>query len=108
MTIGFYYLCDAGYIIRKGFLAPYKVQYYHLNEWRQNHTPQTKNELFDYKHSSARNVIERCFEFLKMRWVILRERSWYPVKTTCRIISTYALLHNQIRREMTFDPLEAE
>ena len=108
MTIGFYYLCDAGYTNGEGFLASYKGQRYHLNEWRQNHTPQTKEELFNYKHSSARNVIERCFGFLKMRWAILRERPWYPVKTTCRIISACALLHNHIRREMTLDPLEAE
>ena len=70
-------------------------------------TPQTKEELFNYKHSSVR-IIHRCFEFLKMRWTILKERPWYPVKTTCRIIYTCALLHNHIRREMTLDPLEVE
>ncbi|XVE86648.1 hypothetical protein DITRI_Ditri18aG0051600 [Diplodiscus trichospermus] len=63
----FYYLCDVGYTNGKRFLTPYRGQHYHLNEWRQNHTPQTKEELFNCKHSSARNVIERCFGFLKMR-----------------------------------------
>ncbi|XWS58847.1 hypothetical protein CRYUN_Cryun08bG0069000 [Craigia yunnanensis] len=43
-----------------------------------------------------------------MRWAILRKRPWYPVKTTCRIITACALLHNHIRRKMTLDPLEAE
>ncbi|XP_039119008.1 uncharacterized protein LOC120255179 [Dioscorea cayenensis subsp. rotundata] len=105
---GFYYLCDAGYTNGEGFLVPYRGQCYHLNEWRQNNHPQSKEELFNYKHSSARNVIERCFGLLKMRWAILRDRSWYPVKTHCRIISACALLHNHIRREMALDPLEAE
>ncbi|XVF07196.1 hypothetical protein REPUB_Repub06bG0117700 [Reevesia pubescens] len=36
---GFYYLCDAGYTNGEGFLTPYRGQRYHLNEWRQNHTP---------------------------------------------------------------------
>ncbi|XVF40553.1 hypothetical protein PTKIN_Ptkin01aG0122900 [Pterospermum kingtungense] len=56
--------------------------------------------------SGLRNVIEKCFGLLKMRWTILRERSWYPAKTACRIISACALLHNHIRREMTLGPLE--
>ncbi|XP_017984320.1 PREDICTED: uncharacterized protein LOC108663616 [Theobroma cacao] len=105
---GFFHLCDVGYTNGEGFLTPYRGQRYHLNEWRQNRTPCSKEELFNYKHSGARNVIERCFGFLKMRWAILREKSWYLVKIKCRIISGCALLHNHIRREMTHDPLEDE
>ncbi|XP_039146764.1 uncharacterized protein LOC120284002 [Dioscorea cayenensis subsp. rotundata] len=97
-----------GYTNGDGFLVPYRGQYYHLNEWRQNNHPQSKEELFNYKHSSARNAIERCNGLLKMRWAILRGRAWYPVKTHCQIISACELLHNYIRREMTLDPLEAE
>ncbi|XP_039130874.1 uncharacterized protein LOC120267259 [Dioscorea cayenensis subsp. rotundata] len=105
---GFYYLCDAGYTNEERFLVPYRGQRYHLNEWRQNNLSRSQEELFNYKHSSARNVIEICFGLLKMRWGILRDRSWYPVKTHWRIISACALLHNHIRREMALDPLEAE
>ena len=101
-------MCDAGYTNGEGFLTPYRGQRYHLTAWRQNHTPRSKEELFNFRHSSARNVIERCFGLLKMRWAILRERSWYSVKTKVRIISTCALLHNHIRREMSIDPLEVE
>ena len=86
LTIGIYYLCDARYTNGERFLAPYRNQCYHLNELRQNHIPQTKEELFNYKHSSTRNVIERCFGFFKMKWEILRDMPWYPVKTTYRII----------------------
>ncbi|CAH9114652.1 unnamed protein product [Cuscuta epithymum] len=103
---GYYYLCDAGYSNADGFLAPYRGQRYHLKEWSQNNQPRTKEEMFNYKHSSARNVIERSFGLLKMRWAILRERSWYPIKTHCRVITACALLHNHIRREMRRDPLE--
>ena len=67
-----------------------------------------KRNFFNYKHSSARNVIKRCFGFFKMRCAILRERPWYPIKTTCKIIFTGALLHNHIRRKMTLSQLEVE
>ncbi|GAV56959.1 LOW QUALITY PROTEIN: DDE_4 domain-containing protein, partial [Cephalotus follicularis] len=94
---GYSYLCDAGYTNGEGFLAPYKGQRYHLNEWRQGYLPTTPRELFNMK-LSARNVIERCFGILKM-WAILRSKSYFPVKTQCRIISPCCLLHNYIRRE---------
>lgn len=58
------------------------------------------------KHSSARNVIERCFGLLKMRWAILRSPSFYDITTQRRIISACCMLHNFIRREMLVDPME--
>ncbi|KAI5336060.1 hypothetical protein L3X38_026194 [Prunus dulcis] len=56
---GYYYLVDAGYTNGTGFLAPFRGQRYHLNDWRDGHRPETPNEFFNMKHSSARNVIER-------------------------------------------------
>ena len=58
--LGYYYLVDAGYTNGKGFLAPYRGQRYHLNEWREGHMPTTHEEFFNMKHSTTRNVIERC------------------------------------------------
>ncbi|XP_038978687.1 uncharacterized protein LOC103695460 [Phoenix dactylifera] len=43
----------------QGFLAPYRGQRYHLNEWRQSQQPANAHEFFNMKHSRARNVIER-------------------------------------------------
>ncbi|KAK3219194.1 hypothetical protein Dsin_013164 [Dipteronia sinensis] len=101
---GYYYLCDAGYPNGEGFLTPYRGQRYHLNDWTL--PPNTPQEFFNMKHSSARNVIERAFGLLKGRCAILRGRSYYPVKIQCRIILACCLLHNLIRREMPVDPLE--
>ena len=108
MSLGYYYLCDAGYMNSEGFLTPFRGQRYHLNEWRQGREPQTAKEYYNMKHSRARNVIERCFGLLKLRWGILRCATWYPVKTMCRIISACALLHNFIRMNIEVDPLEME
>ncbi|KAK9286158.1 hypothetical protein L1049_014540 [Liquidambar formosana] len=101
---GFYYLVDTGYPNGEGFLAPYRGQRYHLNDWRTGYQPTTPQEFFNMKHSSARNVIERCFGLLKRRWAILRSPSFYPVQTHNWIILACVLLHNHITREMPTDP----
>ncbi|WRX26273.1 Harbinger transposase-derived nuclease domain - like 7 [Theobroma cacao] len=105
---GCYYLVDAGYTNCEGFLAPFRGQRYHLNEWRQGHEPSGPEEFFNMKHAAARNVIERCFGLLKMRWGILRSPSFYPIRIHNRIIIACCLLHNFIRREMSFDPSKVD
>ncbi|KAF7807194.1 hypothetical protein G2W53_039355 [Senna tora] len=62
-----YYLVDTGYSNAQGFLAPFRGQRYHLNEWRECRHPTNPRECFNMRHSAARNVIERCFEMLKSR-----------------------------------------
>ncbi|XP_060960906.1 protein ANTAGONIST OF LIKE HETEROCHROMATIN PROTEIN 1-like [Cannabis sativa] len=105
---GYYYLVDASYTNCEGFLAPYRGTRYHLSEWQHGCAPTNEKEFFNMKHSSARNIIERCFGLLKIRWAILRSPSFYPIKTQCRIMTACCLLHNFIRREMSYDPMEAE
>ena len=68
----------------------------------------THEKYFNMKHASARNVIERCFGVVKMRWGILRSASFYPIKTQIRIITACCLIHNLIRREMSLDLMENE
>ena len=97
---------DAGYTNGEGFLAPYRGTRYHLSEWRDGCMPVTPEEYFNMKHASARNVIERCFGILKMRWAILRSPCFYPIKTQNRVIMACCLIHNLIRREMLIDPYE--
>ncbi|MED6133416.1 hypothetical protein PIB30_116666 [Stylosanthes scabra] len=104
---GNYYLVDAGYTNGPGFLAPYRGTRYHLKEWGHGaRAPQTYQEYFNRKHSSARNVIERCFGLLKKRWAILRSPSFYPIKTQSQIIIACCLLQNFIRLTMDVDPEE--
>ncbi|XP_024041812.1 uncharacterized protein LOC112098982 [Citrus clementina] len=105
-TNGYYYLVDARYANSLGFLAPYRGQRYHLNDWRENYQPTKPQEFFNMKYSSARNIIERCFGMFKNRWAILRSPSFYPTKTQNRIIIACCLLHNFIRKEMPCDLFE--
>ncbi|KAK9286606.1 hypothetical protein L1049_015006 [Liquidambar formosana] len=99
-----YYLVDAGYTNGPGFLAPYRGTRYHLNLWSGN-TPTNYKELFNFRHSSTGNTIERAFGLLKKRWAILRVACFYDVKTQVRIINACFILHNFIREEMLEDDL---
>ncbi|XP_073029205.1 uncharacterized protein [Primulina eburnea] len=104
---GCYYLCDNGYANFEGFLTPYRRVRYHRDAWgNRENGPQNYKELFNWRHSQARNVIERAFGLLKKRWAILRSPSFYPLKTQNRIIMACMLLHNFIRCEMPDDPIE--
>lgn len=89
---------DLGFSNCEGFLAPYKGTRYHLNLWRGN-TPTNYMELFNLRHSSARNTIERAFGLLKKRWSILRDPSFFEKKTQIRIINACFILHNFLREE---------
>ncbi|KAL6180386.1 hypothetical protein ACLB2K_047049 [Fragaria x ananassa] len=97
---------DAGYAIVRVFLTPYRGASYHIEE-RDGRRPRNREQYFNMKHASARNVIERCFGVLKGRWAILRS-PFYPVDTQTQIILACCLLHNLIRREMSQDPMEQQ
>lgn len=107
MLVETYYLCDNGYANSEGFLTPYKGVRYHLKEWGpKSQLPQNPVELFNMRHTKARNVIERAFGIMKICWGILRSTSYYPVKVQIRLIMACFLLHNFIQSEMQNDPIK--
>ncbi|KAI5313648.1 hypothetical protein L3X38_042824 [Prunus dulcis] len=100
-----YYLVDAGYTNGLGFLAPYRGTRYHLSEWSGNNRPENYKELFNIRHSIAKNVVERGLGLLKKRWSILYTPSFFNIKTQVRIINACFVLHNFIRTEQANDPV---
>ena len=69
---GKYWLGDAGYGNSEFVMAPYRGVRYHLKEVRKaDQRPGNAKELFNLRHSSLRNVIERIFGVLKRQWQIL-------------------------------------
>ncbi|CAN1175194.1 hypothetical protein LINPERPRIM_LOCUS30698, partial [Linum perenne] len=56
-----------GFANAPGFLAPFRGYTSHFQEIRRRGGPRGREELFNYRHSSLRNVIERCFGVLKRR-----------------------------------------
>ncbi|KAL5554784.1 hypothetical protein UlMin_042185 [Ulmus minor] len=55
-----YFLVDAGYANRDCFLSPYRKTNYHLSD-RRRQGGDKKKELFNYRHASLQNPIERTF-----------------------------------------------
>ena len=52
--IGKFFLGDAGYAVRPGFLPPYRGTRYHLREYGTRN-PQNPRELFNLRHSSFKS-----------------------------------------------------
>jgi len=93
-----YWLGDAGYSNSETVLVPYRGTRYHLKEQRLAKTkPENSKELFNLRHASLRNVIERIFGLLKRKYQILQTPSEYSIDTQSRIILACTALHNWVR-----------
>ncbi|CAN6463016.1 unnamed protein product [Victoria cruziana] len=95
---GKYYLADAGYPNIVGLLTPYRKCRYHLSEFNVPGARQieTKEELYNYRHSSLRTTVERVFGVLKERFPILKNHVSYPISTQVKIVIATCVLHNFI------------
>ena len=91
-----YYLADVGYALSPGFLTPYRGVRYHLKE-KGHHAATNEDELYNFRHSSLRNVVERVIGVLKMRFAYLRKASYHDVHTHTKIILTCCGLHNFLK-----------
>lgn len=65
INAGKFYLVDAGYGNAPNFIAPYRGTRYHLKEYSDKNPPTTPKELFNHRHSSLRNTVERIIGILK-------------------------------------------
>ena len=103
---GKFYLGDAGYALSKYVLTPYRGTRYHLLEWCQGQNrPKNKEELFNLRHSSLRNVVERIFGIMKKRFPILVSMPSYPFISQCDLIYCAMMTHNFIRMNALFDDI---
>ncbi|KAJ4758600.1 nuclease [Rhynchospora pubera] len=95
---GKYYLVDAGFMTKSSLLTPYRRTRYHLKEYSRTNPPRNYRELFNLRHASARNVIERAFGVVKKRFPIMgsSNQPHYSVKVQKKIIVACCLLHNYL------------
>jgi len=94
--VGKYYVVDAGYPNRPGYLSPYRCTRYHVEQWQNGPPPQGMKETFNHAHAKVRNVIERTFGVLKMKFRILLNMPRFPEEKQTRIIVACMALHNFI------------
>jgi hypothetical protein len=119
---GKYYLADAGFGSCDACLVPYRGVRYHLAEWGRASVrycfdpppgntlltifrPASKEELYNLRHASARNVIERIFGVVKKRWAILTNPPQFDIELQARILPALAAIHNLILKH---DPTDLE
>lgn len=116
---GKYYLADAGYTSTSMTLIPFSGGVrYHLKEWLQPRVdaeqggrkqtdlrPMDEKELFNLRHSSLRNVVERVFGVLKQRFHILEKRPRYDRATQIQLVYALCALHNFVRLTNADDDL---
>ncbi|KAL6638990.1 hypothetical protein ACP70R_022720 [Stipagrostis hirtigluma subsp. patula] len=100
-----YYLVDSGYPNKKGFLAPYKGQKYHIPDFQRGHIPTGRKEVFNHAHSSIRNTVERTFGVYKMKWRVTGHIPSFPGEKQKKIIIACMALHNFIRDSALSDEL---
>jgi len=96
---GRFYLGDAGYVNTGTILTPFRRTRYHLREViAAGEVPETYQELFNMRHSTLRNEVERIFGVLKRRFPFLKTDMEYDLLTQTRVIFAVCALHNYIRQ----------
>lgn len=59
--------------------------------------PTTPEELFNLRHSQARNCVERIFGITKRRFGVFSHAPEYPIETQAKLVPAIAALHNFLR-----------
>jgi hypothetical protein len=79
--IGYFYLVDSGCGCYKGFLPLYRNERYNLDNFRGSWgKPRTVQEVFNYKHFSLQSAVERTFDIMNNRFLILNNM---PLTRSC-------------------------
>jgi len=90
-----YYLADAGYHNTDITMVPYRGVRYHLRELAVTGLkPRTAHELFNLRHSSLRNVVERTFGIFKGRFQVFKAPPQFDIETQTWLVYVCAALHN--------------
>lgn len=99
-----YYLADAGYALTLMTLTPYRGVRYHLKEWeRGKRKPQNAKELYNLRHSSLRNIVERAFGIVKKRFPLLTAMHSYSFPMQIDLVMCCFMIHNFICLNQGYD-----
>ncbi|XP_022876699.1 uncharacterized protein LOC111394881 [Olea europaea var. sylvestris] len=105
--LGKYYLVDAGFPSVSSFLAPYRRTRYHRRDI-EGQRPESSKELFNFQHSSLRNVIERTIGLLKKRFAYLKHQPYHDIDTQAKIVLACFAIHNFLRTDDVEDVCEED
>ena len=107
--LGKYFLVDCGFPNRLQFLAPFRGVRYHLQDFHgQGRHSENANELFNLRHASLRNAVERLFGIFKSRFTIFKTAPPFPYSTHAELVLACLGLHNFLRKECRSDEFPVE
>ena len=90
---------DSGYSCYKGFLPPHWNELYHQEAFRKSGViPSNAMELFNYRHSSLRSVVERTFGIWNAQFNIFEDMPPYPIEAQRLFVVACCVIHNFIRK----------
>lgn len=93
-----YFLADAGYGLRHGLMTPFRGTQYHLKEQANaGKKPSTNKELYNLRHATLRNIVERIFGCIKRKFSILQAPPEIELKKQVRLVYALCMLWNFIR-----------
>ncbi|KAH6837900.1 nuclease HARBI1-like protein [Perilla frutescens var. hirtella] len=106
---GKYFLVDCRFANRRQFLSPLCGVRYHLKDFGgQGCHPRNASELFNLRHASLRNVIERIFGVFKSRFTIFKTAPPFSFQTQAELVLACAGLHNFLQKECRSDEFLVE
>ena len=92
---GKYVLGDVGFQNCNAYLVPYRNVRYHLQKWsKEARAPQNAQELFNLRHFTLQNVVERIFGVMKARYKILTYPRPFKMKSQVQVVAALCVLHN--------------
>ena len=74
-----------------------------MPDYQRGPSPNGEQEIFNFLHSSIRNIVERTFGVWKMKWRILNKMPSYPMEKQKMIVAATMCLHNFIRENHALD-----
>ncbi|POW16697.1 hypothetical protein PSTT_01209 [Puccinia striiformis] len=101
---GRYYLADAGYALQQGLITPFQGVRYHLKEQATcSLKPGNPKELFNLRHASLRNVVERIFGCLKSKFKILTSPTEHNMDSQVQLVYALVVLWNFLRHHNQYE-----
>ena len=79
-----------------------------INEELKQSSVENEKELFNLRHASLRNVIERIFGIFKSRFTIFKSAPPFLFKTQAELVLACAALHNFLRKQCRSDEFPVE
>ncbi|PLW24077.1 hypothetical protein PCASD_14270 [Puccinia coronata f. sp. avenae] len=104
-----FFLADAGYGLQPGLMTPYQAVQYHLKEQASAGLhPSTRKELYNLRHATLRNIVERLFECFKRKFSILKSAPEIELSKQIRLVYALCVLWNFLQKHETLESLLEE